>query len=1104
MNKILFAAIALLALVSSAYAGQSNPPSSRTTLGIPSISAGFSADGFTAQNGICNASSSTFTSSTAGFTPNSVGKVLVAAGCDSAVTATLTIGGSVTNVSGTTTAAQASGTILTFSAVPANVANSQQIIDLTTAGACPEGTTVSTFGATTVTASGTCTGVLAGDVIEFADTVTLTATGSFTGSPVSVTYVTNPTDNLNTVARGLEWKIIYNAALAAAGVNANVPNSTAIITAPSWLGTTISWTSSVAGNATETVTVGAGTIPAPLHTTIASFVSSTQVTLAKTAATSQAATQFSYGTDRSAALNALIAANPGAAIELPLGQIVLDSTTVALFKTRLDCDAAHADSNQGPNSYVPIGTTFILTSPAVTPFYFADAHAVYSCNFFWPGQWSLTAVPVVYPPLISERPQLPHGGGDIVWEDDTIVNSYDFWSQLTQSSGLGNCHFSRNNVFALRYAWSLTAIGESCKFEFNRDDPGPYQNTAGSPGGFNLANWASLNGTMFHIWGDGTATTPSSTTVDGITVVGNHSFGLGRGLFVDGGWMLESYFDANGFSGTRTDIWAEHGIMQGIPFMNTEWESYQLVNGSPLSADDASAIYINSPPPIAGNPNFSFTIVGGTQSGSKGDFIKIYGANVAELIVSNLRGHDGYGAGSLGGTYYYGELTVPNANVVIVGNTISAGASAGTNTRGILFNGKVKSASITGNQFNLPYCAVTLPALATSVVIGSNASSQTQSTYDTCGSLIPQVVSVANAWDKPNPAIDGAGFTAQILDNPDMQIDQQHEGASTSACSRAIDRWFCASNFGALWSYQRNFGPISSKLPYFYYLNINTVNPISPTAAQTGGIQQTVDTNVADLLGWGTANALPLFFDYCMKPNNSGTYAFSILNPTSNYSFVGTLLLSSGIWNCGTYIIPGPTSGNWNDTVNSSSGSFVLDLGSGSNYISPAPNTWQAANYKTAAGAVELSSITSANLEVTGLHLRAGTPTVPYRQRGYIEELNADQRFYAKSFPQGTAVVPGTAATSGEEVLAVHDGTASKWVPLPSKMFNGAAPTIAFFSPNVNSSANCYDLTQSAAAGAASASFVTDRGFWLSCAAGGLTLAANDQMAVQWTADTGK
>ena len=92
-----------------------------------------------------------------------------------------------------------------------------------------------------------------GGTITSIDIVTLTATSStIKGSPVSVSHTVGALDTTTTIAAALAAAINANANLSAAGVAAS--QSLAVITQSYPLGTTISWTSSVSGAATETVT----------------------------------------------------------------------------------------------------------------------------------------------------------------------------------------------------------------------------------------------------------------------------------------------------------------------------------------------------------------------------------------------------------------------------------------------------------------------------------------------------------------------------------------------------------------------------------------------------------------------------------------------------------------------------------------------------------------------------------------------------------------------------------------------------------------------------------------------------------------------------------
>ncbi len=97
-----------------------------------------------------------------------------------------------------------------------------------------------------------------GGTFASGDTLALTATGSFTGSPVTVTYTTTATDTASSSAVALAALVNGNAALTAANVVALVAGDIISLYTPS--GLTVTWTDAVTpATGGPTITLGAGT-----------------------------------------------------------------------------------------------------------------------------------------------------------------------------------------------------------------------------------------------------------------------------------------------------------------------------------------------------------------------------------------------------------------------------------------------------------------------------------------------------------------------------------------------------------------------------------------------------------------------------------------------------------------------------------------------------------------------------------------------------------------------------------------------------------------------------------------------------------------------------
>ena len=142
-------------------------------------------------------------------------------------------------------------------------------------------------------------------------------------------------------------------------------------------------------------------------------------------------------------------------------------------------------------------------------------------------------------------------------------------------------------------------------------------------------------------------------------------------------------------------------------------------------------------------------------------------------------------------------------------------------------------------------------------------------------------------------------------------------------------------------------------------------------------------------------------------------------------------------------------------------------------------------------------------LSLAAVHVIRSGFDLPYLQVPYEQELTRSQRYYAKSFATATAPAQNAGAVGAATLQAPYAYaaglSASTLVKLPRTMFwlnDTVAPTVTLYSPN-DATANCYNATKTADAGAASVINLGPDGFLLSCllASGG---ASGDQLQAHW------
>jgi hypothetical protein len=134
----------------------------------------------------------------------------------------------------------------------------------------------------------------------------------------------------------------------------------------------------------------------PLVTTI-SGCSGNSFTLAAAATTTQSTVSWAYGTDNAVALQKALTNSPRGIVYLPPGEMVLNSSAIKLYNNTISCALVPNNNSDQTTNTAIYGTTILLTSMSIVPFYVAPAVRVTGCNFYWPGQTGIAQNPGTYP-----------------------------------------------------------------------------------------------------------------------------------------------------------------------------------------------------------------------------------------------------------------------------------------------------------------------------------------------------------------------------------------------------------------------------------------------------------------------------------------------------------------------------------------------------------------------------------------------------------------------------------------------------------------------------------------------------------------------------------
>ena len=340
--------------------------------------------------------------------------------------------------------------------------------------------------------------------------------------------------------------------------------------------------------------------------------------------------------------------------------------------------------------------------------------------------------------------------------------------------------------------------------------------------------------------------------------------------------------------------------------------------------------------------------------------------------------------------------------------------------------------------------------------------------------------------------------------NGGMRVDQRNEGAAVNVSTAAVysaDRWAAtgiAANVG-VFSVQRSLTGGPPQFPRFLRATVTTIDA-APAANAFYAFRYEIEANDITDFAAGSANALPFASLIWVRSSVAGVYYMSFRN-LNDRTFITPITLAANVWTPFVITVPGCVDGTWNTGV-SAGLRFDVGLSFGSNRFTSTFNQWFNSNPSfCGADQTNLMATLNATFDITGSWLAPFPNTPQYAEtRTYQQELALCQRYYEKSFAQGTApaqnVGVGTGEFQGSAPLA--GAVALRMTADVFKVTKRATPTITFYNPS-NTNAQMRDENAAADCSASSAANITDRGFRPLCAGAAGTLVGNT-IGVHWDA----
>lgn len=344
------------------------------------------------------------------------------------------------------------------------------------------------------------------------------------------------------------------------------------------------------------------------------------------------------------------------------------------------------------------------------------------------------------------------------------------------------------------------------------------------------------------------------------------------------------------------------------------------------------------------------------------------------------------------------------------------------------------------------------------------------------------------------------------LINSGMSIDQVNEGSAysltTATPAYTLDQWeleLTSSSASGVTAQRVTDAPVG-------FTNSLKVTVGTGAGSVASGdflfVNQPIEANNVSDLGYGASGAAPVSVSFWVKSSVAGTFAATLANASFNRSIVIPFTISStGTWQKITIPnIPGDIAGTWG-SGNGIGLVLYVTAAAGTSYQTSTLNSWQGLFYLGSTTQTNgILTTSGATFQLTGVMLNSGVFCLPYEKRNITSELQLCQRYYAKTFPAGTAVAQNAGIAGSlwfPQSAAASTGDYSTLWQLPVLM--RAAPTTTVYNPSA-SNAQIRDVSITADWGSTAVAQVSANGVLLN----GVTpsgSAAGHASAIQITAN---
>jgi|14BtaG_2_1085337.scaffolds.fasta_scaffold33086_3 hypothetical protein len=205
--------------------------------------------------------------------------------------------------------------------------------------------------------------------------------------------------------------------------------------------------------------------------------------------------------------------------------------------------------------------------------------------------------------------------------------------------------------------------------------------------------------------------------------------------------------------------------------------------------------------------------------------------------------------------------------------------------------------------------------------------------------------------------------------------------------------------------------------------------PVSATEARGIWIQQAIEGQNIEHLGFGAANASTVTLSFWVKATKTGTFSVAIKSSSSDLGYVSTVTIgAANTWQYCTKTIPGPTTGTFN-TDNSSGCSLHFTWDLDPTWLATATtDQWVAGNIVGTTTQSNMLSATNDAVWVTGVQLEVGSKATPFELESYGQTLQKCKRYYQR-LDRARGSAKGSALGTDQMAFSHHLGVEMNHAP---------------------------------------------------------------------------